>query len=715
VLQVLQYQKTGELFVADLPSPQLRPGGVLVRNIASVISAGTERTSVRTAQASLVGKARSRPDLVRQVLDNVKREGMIATYEKVKNRLDNYKELGYSSAGIVLESSLLEYRPGDRVACGGVAYHAEEIFVPKNLVARVPDGVEFEAAAFTTISSIALQGVRQADVRLGEIVAVMGLGLLGLITVQLLKAAGCRVIGLDISDTNFPLAAQFGCDVVLKSEESAVRSTLEMTRGHGVDAVIVTASSQSSEPLAIAMRMARKRAKVVIVGAVGMELQRSPFYEKELQVRISCSYGPGRYDPAYEIDGHDYPIGYVRWTENRNMEAVLDLMAQEKLKCAPLITHRFPIVDALRAYDVVTRKKKERYLAIVLEYPRASEPSLSRVQLKSPSLATRTAPSKTNIGFIGAGNFAQSSLLPYLVKSGLTLTGVATLSPAHAQKVMEKFGFCSCTTDPMKILDDTATGTVFIATRHDSHAQFVCEALQRGKNVFVEKPLAISHDQLSNVVKAWNEGPQGVVLLTGFNRRFSKPWRDIKEWFADNLEPFTMMYRVNAGPLPPNHWLLSPDQGGRIMGEVCHFIDCLQFVTGAKPVRVFAESAWSDRESSHHGDNSTITVSFSDGSVGTIVYVAEGDPSVEKEYCEISAGGKTAIMKNFSKVFFVHNRKTRKRRYDGTKGHREEVNHFVEMIAKNVAPLLSVVCQIDATRATLVAVDSLQQRCSLDV
>ncbi len=715
MLQILQYQKTGKLFVADLPSPKLRPGGILVRNVASVISTGTERTSVETAQASLISKAKSRPDLAKQVLDNAKKEGVLATYRKVKARLDNYKELGYSSAGVVLATSVAEFRVGDRVACAGVAYHAEEIFVPKNLAVRIPDAVSFESAAFTTLGAIALQGVRQADVRLGETVTVIGIGLIGLLTIQLLKSAGCKVIGLDIVDTNFRLAKDFGCDAVVKSTADALTTTRELTSGHGADAVIITASSKSSEPLALAMHLARKRARVVIVGAVGMEMQRSPFYEKELELRLSCSYGPGRYDPKYEVEGHDYPIGYVRWTENRNMEAVLDLMAQGKVTCAPLVTHRFSIADGLRAYDVVTGRTKERHLAIVIQYPHDYDRASLTVSEPTMTHPPLTAPLRRNIGFIGAGNFAQSYLLPQLRKMDVTLTGVATVNPSHAHKVMEKFGFRFCTTEAEKILDDPSTGTVFIATRHDSHASYVLEALQRGKCVFVEKPLAITHEQLEKIARAWDSAPGAPVLLTGFNRRFSRPWRDLKEWFVGNGEPMTILYRINAGALPSTHWLLSDEQGGRIVGEVCHFVDCLQFITGNKPVRVFAESARKSQLGSLYGDDSAVTIRFADGSVGTILYVANGDPSLDKEYCEISAGGRTAIMKNFFESIFMHDRKSSRKRYDRTKGHKEEVQHFLDLLNGTAEPILPVQTQLDVMRATLLAADSIREGRPLDV
>lgn len=716
--QVLQNLKDGKLFVADVPSPQLEPGGVLVRNVASVISVGTERTIVRTAQASVLAKAQARPDLVRQVLDNVRREGLRATYQKVNNRLDNYKELGYSSAGIILASSVPQFRAGDRVACAGVAFHAEEIFVPKHLVAKVPEQVDFESAAFTTLCAIALQGVRQADVQLGETVVVIGLGLLGLITVQLLRASGCRVLGLDIEEKNFALAKDFGCELVAWSRRDSERLVMAKTAGVGADSVIITASSKSSQPVELAMSLARKRAKIVVVGAVGMTFQRSPFYEKELEVRMACSYGPGRYDPAYEIEGHDYPIGYVRWTENRNMQAVLQLMADGRLHVHSLISHRFPVTEALRAYEILTGKRREPHLGIVLQYPRRDH-TIRGLIPRRESVKVNSPVPNLNVGFLGAGNFAQSTLLPIVQKTDVTLISVATQNPSHASKVCEKFGFKHATTDPTLVLDDVEIGTVFIATRHNSHAELVCQALQRGKNVFVEKPLAITDDQLFRIIETYQTSSPGVVLMTGFNRRFSPVWQDIKEWFADVAEPKTLVYRVNAAPLPQGHWLRSAAHGGRIIGEACHFIDCAVFLTGARPIRVFMEAIErpQQNEALANGleNDCSITVSFADGSLATIVYVVNSDPSIDKEYCEISGGGKAAMMRNFRSTFFFVNRKSKTRHYDGTKGHYQEVRHFVELLKNLTPPQLSFEEQIAVTRATFAAVQSLQRRCAVDV
>ena len=717
MLQVTQYQKTGELRVEELPAPRLRPGAVLVRNECSLISAGTERTSVETAQASMIGKARSRPDLARQVLDNAKREGVVATYRKVQNRLDNYKELGYSSAGIVLESAVDGISPGDRVACAGTAYHAEVVSVSKNLVTPVPRSVGLDEAAFVALGAIALQGVRQADVRLGESVAVIGLGLVGLLTVQLLKAQGCRVVGLDIDDAHFALARQLGCDDCVRSDSDAPTAVESFSHGYGTDAVIITASTQSSEPLELALELARARARVVVVGAVGMNVPRSPFYEKELELRISTSYGPGRYDPLYEEQGLDYPIGHVRWTENRNMEAFLTLIAERKLDVLALVTHRIPIAQAREAYDLITGKTKEQYLAVLLEYPeRPPSDSAPRIESPSTAVSTTAATAAVSAGFIGAGNFAQSYLLPALVKENVPLRGVATSRPVSASSVARKFGFAFSTTDPAAVLGDEVTNTVFVATRHDSHAGYACQALSSGRHVFVEKPLAVSAAELERVADAAVAAAEhGRYLAVGFNRRFSQPFRDVQSFFADRREPMVVTYRVNAGRIPQSSWVQSGEQGGRIVGEGCHFVDVFQALTGARPLRVYAQSARSANIEASGEDTVSIVVTYDDGSVATLIYLANGDESVPKEWCEISSGGKTAVLHNFTRVDFHSGRSSKRRKYSGGKGHTEEVADFLDVVRGRKAPTFSLESLIDTTATTFAAVESMRTNARVDL
>jgi len=706
VLQVIQYQKTGKISVEHLPAPPLRGGGILVQNQFSLISAGTERTSVETAQASLVGKARSRPDLVKQVLDNARLEGAVATYRKVQNRLANYKELGYSSAGIVLASDVDAFRTGDRVACAGYAYHAEVVSIPRNLAVHVPDGVSLDEAAFATLGAIALQGVRRAGIHLGETVVVIGLGLIGLITVQLLKAAGCRVAALDISKANFPLANDLGCDVCMTSDRDATRKIEAFTHGHGSDATILTAATRSNEPLELALQFARKKSPVVVVGSSGMNVVRGPFYDKELDLRIATSYGPGRYDPAYEEQGHDYPIGYVRWTENRNMEAFLDLLASHAITVAPLITHKIPIRDALTAYDMITGKSKARYVGILIEYGTAPVDASRRVDSTAPSAVRAVSPGVA-VGFIGAGNFAQSYLLPPLKTLHVPLQGVVTSTPVNANAAAQKFGFAYCASDADEILKDSSVTAVFIASRHDSHAAYVVQSLHAGKHVFVEKPLAISREQLQAIRKELRRSPHP-HLTVGFNRRYSRTFIDIKEFFEGTREPLAILYRVNAGFMPLTKWMQDPAQGGRFIGEGCHFIDCMSYLTSARPVRIFAERVPSVHQAIETSDNLSVLIKFSDGSVGTLLYLAHGEGALPKEYCEVSGGGKSAVMNDFAESFFYVQGKRRRRSYNHAKGHDEEIGHFIRVVQGLEQPTLGIESMMHTTEATIAAMESLK-------
>ena len=712
MLQIVQYQKTGEIRIDDLPAPKLRSGGVLVRNQFSLVSAGTERTSVETAQASLVKKARLRPDLVRQVIDNYNREGLWATYKKVRDRLDNYKELGYSCSGIVIESAVDDIIIGDRVACAGVGFasHAEIVSVPRNLVVKMPDEVGFDEAAFTTVCSIAMQGVRQADVRVGEQVAVIGLGLIGLITVQLLKSSGCRVIGLDVATRNFDLARALGCDQCAVSNLEAHREVLRFTRGNGADAVVITAATTSNQPVELAIHCARKRGTVVVVGTVGMDIPHSPFYEKEINFRISCSYGPGRYDPIYEERGQDYPFGFVRWTENRNMEAVLDMMAQRKLDVRALITHRIRVEDGLRAYAIITGKVQESYMGILIQYQDTLESvpiSRSMDLFNSGSIVTGR---QATLGFIGAGNFAQSMLLPPIVKFGSRLRGVATTKPVNAKAIANKYRFEFCSTDAMEIIKDQNVNLVFVTSRHDSHARYVAEALNAGKSVFVEKPLALNDHELETILGAYTEtkkagGP--LLLMVGYNRRFSKPVRSIQHFFAGRTEPLAMYYRINAGFIPSTNWMQHPDQGGRIIGECGHFIDVMQFLCGALPTSVYAVAPI-DNARCYNNDNVLISIAFADGSAGTIHYLANGASAVEKEYLEVFGNSKTARMWNFKKLECAVDRKKSTTSFSGDKGHAAEMKAFIDGFESGTGSPISIDSLAATSSATFAVLESLR-------
>jgi predicted dehydrogenase/threonine dehydrogenase-like Zn-dependent dehydrogenase len=712
MLQIIQYQKTGEISVDEVPAPQLRPGCILVRNVFSLISPGTERMSVETAQASMVQKARLRPELVRQVLDNVQRDGLVGTYKKVQNRLDNFKELGYSCAGTVIESALDDIKVGERVACAGAGYasHAQIVSVPRNLVVKVPNEVGLDEAAFTTVCAIALQGVRQADVRVGEQVCVIGLGLIGLLTIQLLKASGCRVMGLDVVSRNFDLAQALGCDQCAMCNDEAVAAVQSFTRGYGADAVIIAAATSSNEPVELGIRCARKRGTVVVVGSVGMNIPRSPFYEKEINLRISCSYGPGRYDPQYEAGGHDYPLGFVRWTENRNMEAVLDMMEQRKLNVGALITHRIPITESLRAYDILTGKIKESYLGILIQYPGAEQPIATSRRIELRILERTTSGGRAVLGFIGAGNFAQSMLLPALMRLRARLRGLSTGKPLNAKNTAKKYNFEFAATDACAVIHDKEVNFVLVTSRHDSHAGYVVEALRAGKSVFVEKPLALNNQELEAVVEAYTEAARtgtAPLLMVGYNRRFSQPVRAIQRWFADRTEPLVMHYRVNAGFMPRTHWTQNPDQGGRFIGEAGHFVDVMQFLCGAVPITVYA-AAPTDDARRYNNDNVIVSITFADGSLGTIHYLANGSQAVEKEYLEVFGDSRTARMWNFKKLECAVGRRKSTSWFSGDKGHAAEMKALLEAFESGTGSPISFDELAATSRATFAAVESLR-------
>lgn len=692
MLQVLQHQKSGEITVAELPMPKLRQGGVLVRNVFSLISAGTERTSVETAKASLIGKAKTRPDLVKQVVDNVKKQGLITTYKKIKTRLDNYKALGYSSAGIVLESSCDEFEVGNRVACAGAEYasHAEVVFVPKNLVVKIPDNVDFDEAAFTTLGAIAMQGVRQANVNIGENIVVIGLGLLGQLTLQILKAAGCSVIGMDISRSALELATELGADRVVESKILiASKSVDSFTGGIGADAVIITAATKSNDPIEIAGSVCRDRGRIIIVGSVKADIPRSPFYEKEIEMRLSRSYGPGRYDSDYEKKGNDYPIGYVRWTENRNMYSFLKLVSGKKINIKKLITHKFQIKNAIKAYDVILGKNKERYLGILINYPKEKTRKRAKIiKVEQREEGVEYKKNKVNIGFIGAGNFAQAHLLPNLKKNkNVQLEMVVDYSPITAKIAAKKFRFHYASSDFNDILKNKDIHAVFISTQHDSHAPLVSKSLKKGKKVYVEKPLAINESQLFIVDRLIRKSPDH-FLMVGYNRRFSKPIELLKNFFQDANEPLVMNYRANVGSLTKDHWLKDPEQGGRIIGEGCHFIDTMKFIANSEIRSVFAKSLNFSNSNVTNRDNIIAVLKFDNGSVGSLSYFEKGDPGFAKEYIEIFGGQKAGILNDFRYLELSQEGKLKKYKFTGEKGHCEEMENVVNsMLNEEKSPI----------------------------
>ncbi|MFC1712122.1 bi-domain-containing oxidoreductase [Candidatus Poribacteria bacterium] len=684
--QVTQNYRTGELRVEEVPISALKPGTLLVENRFSVISPGTERATIDVSRKGMIGKAKDKPDQVRRVIDAVKKNGLIDTYKTVMDRLDSPVALGYSCAGIVTDVSknVSGLEIGDRVACGGVGYacHAEVVCVPRNLCARVPDSVNLEAAAFTTIGAIATQGIRQAEVQIGEHIIVIGLGLVGLLTVQILKAAGCSVLGVDIDTEKLQIASGLGADVVTVAErDTAENIALDFSRGRGVDAAIITAATTSNDPVILAGRTLRDRGRVVVLGAVAMDIPRKDYYEKELDFRLSRSYGPGRYDPLYEEKGIDYPIGYVRWTENRNMEAFLDLLDGSKLDVDRLITHKFKIDDAEKAYDVIMGKTEERSIGVLLEYKGAID-AKPRTLLSVEDKKIRSKPvGDVKLGFVGAGNFARSFLLPNLRDDkSVTLTGVATGSGINAKHVARKFGFQYCTADYEEILDDPETTAVVIATRHNLHARVAVDAMKKNKAVFVEKPLALNEVELAEVIEARKEN-EGRIMV-GFNRRFSPLVGEVEQFFQNRTQPLAINYRVNAGFIPGDHWVHDPvDGGGRIIGEVCHFVDLVQFIAKSHPLKVLAESISANNGTIIDNDNISVTIKSDDGSLGTIMYLANGDPAFSKERIEIFSEGSVAVLDDFRKLQLISGGRTRNiKKHKQDKGHRKELQMFIRAV-----------------------------------
>jgi len=703
MLQVIQYQKKGNIIVDEIPAPICLEGGILVRTMYSLISAGTEKTSVSKAKSSLLDRAKKQPEDVKLVLEFIKKDGIFSTYKRVKSKLDSYKSFGYRASGVVGESRTPLFSVGDRVAAAGAGYanHAELITVPSNLAVKIPLNVDFKSAAYTTVAAIALQGVRQADVRIGETVAVIGLGLIGQITIQLLKSSGCRVIGLDIDESLFKTAAESGADLTLLSNSRSARDINSFSRGMGCDSVIITAGTSSNQPIELALDICRKKCKVVIVGAVGMDIPRTSFYMKEIDLRISCSYGPGRYDVQYEEKGIDYPFAYVRWTENRNMSAVLDLLSSGGLNFHKLTTHVFNVENSSAAYDLILGKVQEPYLGVLLEY----NPD-KIIKNESVKLRNITASEKISVGFVGLGTFARNYLLPPLSKAGVGLAGVASQNPVNARSAAENLGFGFYCANGQEIINDTRTNTIFIATRHDTHAGFVLDSLKAGKPVFVEKPLAVNQAELDNIRTILDE--KGGSLMVGFNRRFSKSFRTIKEFFNGNSDPLFINYRVNAGFIPKSHWVQQSEQGGRIVGEVCHFIDCMVYLTSAKPVNIAASAISSKNSELTDEDNVSITIKFSDGSVGNINYIACGGSGLPKEYCEIHSQRKSAVMNNFENVELYSGDSKKIINTGGKKGIDEEVELFIQSVKNGKEMPISFMEIYSVTKACFAAVESLR-------
>ena len=713
VKQILQNLKTGTVTVTDVPAPVARPGFLMVRTAASLISAGTERMTVEAGQKSLLGRAVEQPALVKQVIQKARTEGILNTFDAVRSKLGSLVALGYSAAGTVIEmgEDVTDFHPGDRVACAGVGYasHAEVLAVPKNLCVRLPEQVGFDAGAFSTLGAIAMQGVRLAEPTLGESIVVMGLGLIGQLAVQLLKANGCGVFGFDLDPSKVELARKLGADGGCAPDDDGKRRVAEWSRGRGADAVLITAATSSNQPVELAGEISRQKGRVVVVGAVGLNIPRKPYYDRELTFRISMSYGPGRYDSEYEERGNDYPYGYVRWTEGRNIEAFLDLLAEGRVNVEPLITHRFNLAESERAYQLITGN--EPYLGVILQYDTERE-----LESRIPIAAKTAAPvAGVRLGLIGAGGYAKAMLLPNFRTAGAEFQSIATASGVTARSVGEQHGFRFCVSRAEEVIDDRETNLIVIATRHDTHARLAQQGLERGRHVFVEKPLALNDEELAGVVAA-AEQSRG-HLMVGFNRRFSPLAIAAKELFASRTTPLSINYRVNAGRVPPGHWAHDPQEGGgRIIGEVCHFIDFMHFITGSLTTRVYGEAISSRDQNVVNDDSVFITLRFADGSNGSIAYLAEGDRGMPKERIEIFGGGKSFVIDDFrGGTAFQDGREIKTKLREQDKGQRDEVRSVCEVVREGKAAPIALVDLATTTRATFRILQSLRTGLPVDV
>ncbi|MFC1508442.1 bi-domain-containing oxidoreductase [Candidatus Omnitrophota bacterium] len=712
--QLSQKLKSGEMTIQELPMPVAGAGMVLVRNHYSLISAGTESSTVKTARKGLIGKAKERPQQVKQVLDVLKKQGPVQTYRAVMKKLDAYSPLGYSSAGEVIEvvEDVTEFAVGDKVACAGAGYanHAEVVSVPVNLCVKLRADADLKIACYNTLGAIALQGIRQADMRLGESCAVIGLGLLGQLTCLMLRASGVTAFGIDVDAAAVETARKHCADAAWQRSDSGVADQIaSQTGGLGVDAVIITAGTSSLDPINFAGEIARKKGRVIVVGAVPTGFDRNPhYYRKELDLRMSCSYGPGRYDLNYEEKGIDYPAAYVRWTEKRNMQAFQELAYSGNIDLGYLTMHEFSLEDAPKAYNMIV-DRSEPFLGIVLKYD--FEKPLTRERI---DVTNCRGAGKVGIGFIGVGNYAQGNLLPNIPKNDADVIcrGVMDANGAASKRVAEKYGFEFCASEASDIFDNDAINTVFVATRHDSHAEYVLRALQACKNVFVEKPLCLKTEELDEIERAYLENSaedvQGTLhMMIGFNRRFAPLTQRLKQKLSDG--PMSMIYRINAGAIPPDTWIQDPTiGGGRILGEACHFIDYLTFICGALPTRVFA-SAMSDP----HNLNDTVTINleFSNGSVGVVSYFANGSKQLAKEYIEVYQSGITGIIRDFKELEIFSGRKPeRKKLLNQNKGQPNMVGEFIQRIKNGAAPLISADEIISVMRVTFAVLESLKTR-----
>jgi len=675
--QIIQSYKTGELGLFDVPAPICQENGVLVQTTVSLVSAGTEKGLVDFAKKSLLAKAKDKPDMVKQVIDKMKREGIQSTLEKVFIKLDTPIPLGYSLAGRVIEvgENMSGVSVGDRVACGGVGYanHAEINYVPKNLMVKIPEGVDDTDASFVTVGSIALQGIRRTEPILGEKIAVIGLGLLGQLSIQILKANGCQVIGSDVDPDKLELAKKLGADEVCHAED-LIKKANEFSNGYGVDAVVITAATKSNQPTLDAAEISRMRGRVVYVGLVSMNIPRNAYYKKELDVRLSMAYGPGRHDPSYEEKGQDYPYDLVRWTEQRNFEAFLQLIKEGKVTPKEILTHEFDFDDAMKAYDLLEGKIQEKYLGITLNYKREIDLNEHKIIQRNNKVITSDS---VNLGLIGAGNFAKGMILPNLEKAGgYELVGLCTATGVSAEGTGKKYDFKYITTDSDKIFENDEINAVFVTTQHYDHANKVIKALENNKHCYVEKPLCIHEEELEKIAEVY-DGKH--VLQVGFNRRFSPMVQEMKKRIDGQI---SVHYRINAGVIPLDVWVQDKTRGGgRIVGEVCHFIDTCSYLIGSEVESVFATTVHKEDKSIPDEDNVNIILNYANGSTATIGYYAYGSKNMPKENIEVFGKGISMQMNDFRELLiYANGKKEREHNSNQEKGFVEEFKAFAEAV-----------------------------------
>ncbi|MEW5807008.1 MAG: bi-domain-containing oxidoreductase [Acidobacteriota bacterium] len=722
--QVIQNYKTGELQLVDVPPPALKKGCLLIQNLFSLVSVGTEKNILEMAKKSLLGKAMARPDLVKKVIAMAQIEGILETYKAAMARLDNPVPLGYSSAGVVLEAGaeVEGFSKGDRVACAGseFASHAEIVCIPENLCVKLPDDVDFESGSFVALGGIALQAVRLANSSLGDRVAVIGLGLLGQITVQILRSAGCHVFAIDISEEKVKRSIASGAEKGFVSGKGDIFSAARDFAPQGFDSIIIMAATESNEPLELASEIARERARIIAAGLVGLDIPRKVFFEKELELVVSRAWGPGVFDPLYIDKNRDYPYSYVRWTAKRNMEEFIAQIASGGVSVRSLLSHRFSIDRALEAYDLIL-KGKEPFMGVVLEYPQKEIlPDRFKVtfiqKTAGKEIASSSSPYKpsVNVGLIGAGLFATGTVLPNLKSlKDVHLRGIAEATGIKGQHTAKKFHFDYFTTDYKDLLKDEEVHLIFVLTRHGAHAHFVSEALKAGKNVFTEKPLCINEEQLQGIITAYraiSSGGPAPIVMVGFNRRFSPFSIWLKEKFRNLNEPLSIHCTVNAGFAAANHWVHDPEDGaGRIIGEVCHFIDLIQYFTDSVASTVYAETLRC--QGYKESDNVSISIKMANGSIASILYVASGDKRYPRERVEIFGGGSVGVIENFKKALHMSGgrKKILKNLLSVDRGHRKEIQVLIEAIKEKKTQPIPLEEYISTTLTTFAVEKSLRE------